>query len=70
MRKQATAGDMIARMQAKAAQDEHMAIIKEKYAPWQPGEWEELLAIANADRAEARECFAYLAGQIRSKAAT
>ena len=69
MRKQATAGDMIARMQAKATQDEHMAIIKEKYAPWQPGEWEELLAIANADRVEARECFAYLAGQIRSKSA-
>jgi hypothetical protein len=61
MRKQATAGDMIARMQAKATQDEHMAIIKEKYAPWQPGEWEELLATANADRAEARKTFAFLA---------
>ena len=30
----------------------------------------EMKAIANANRAEARECFAYLAGQIRSKAAT
>ena len=68
MRKQVTAGDMIARMQARAIQDEHMAIIKERYAPWQPGEWEELLAIANADRAEARECFAYLAKQIREAA--
>ena len=68
MRKQATAGDMIARMQAKAVQDGHMAIIKEKYAPWQPGEWEELLAIANANRSEARECFAYLAKQIREAA--
>lgn len=29
----------------------------------------EMKAIANANRAEARECFAYLAGQIRSKAA-
>lgn len=30
----------------------------------------EMKAIANANRAEARECFAYLANQIRSKAAT
>ena len=30
----------------------------------------EMKAIANANRAEARECFAYLASQIRSKAAT
>ena len=29
----------------------------------------EMKAIANANRAEARECFAYLAGQIRSKSA-
>ena len=29
----------------------------------------EMKAIANSNRAEARECFAYLAGQIRSKAA-
>ena len=32
-------------------------------------EVEEMKAIANSNRAEARECFAYLAGQIRSKAA-
>lgn len=70
MSKPAKATDMIARMQAKAMQDECLAIIKDKYAPWQPGEWEEMLAIANANRAEARECFAYLAGQIRSKSAT
>lgn len=63
MSKPETAGDMIARMQAKATQHEHMAIIKERYAPWQPGEWEELLAIANADRAEARKTFAFLAGR-------
>lgn len=30
----------------------------------------EMKSIANANRAEARECFAYLANQIRSKAAT
>lgn len=29
----------------------------------------EMKAIANANRAEARECFAYLANQIRGKAA-
>ena len=29
----------------------------------------EMKEIANANRAEARECFAYLAGQIRMKAA-
>ena len=66
MRKQATATDLIARMQAKAAQDEHMAIIKEKYAPWLPGEWEEMLAIANADRVEARKTFAFLAGKAQA----
>lgn len=32
-------------------------------------EVEEMKAIANSNRAEARECFAYLAGQIRSKSA-
>ena len=66
MRKQATATDLIARIQARAIQDEHMAIIKEKYAPWQPGEWEELLAIANADRVEARKTFAFLAGKAQA----
>ncbi len=30
----------------------------------------EMKAIANENQAEARECFAYLAGQIRSKAST
>ena len=32
-------------------------------------EVEEMKSIANANRADARECFAYLAGQIRRKAA-
>jgi len=64
MSKPAKATDLIARMQAKAIQDECLAIVKTKYAPWQPGEWEELLAIANADRAEARKTFAFLAGKV------
>ena len=68
MSKPAKATELIARMQAKAMQDEFLATIKAKYAPWQPGEWEEMLAIANTNRAEARECFAYLAKQIREAA--
>lgn len=63
MSKPAKATELIARMQAKAMQDECLAIIKSKYAPWQPGEWEEMLAIANTDRAEARKAFAFLAGR-------
>lgn len=63
MSKPAKATDLIARMQAKAMQDECLAIIKDKYAPWEPGEWEEMLAIANKDRAEARKTFAFLAGK-------
>lgn len=64
MSKPAKAVDMIERMRAKAMQDECLATIKAKYAPWKPGEWEEMLAIANKDRAEARKTFALLAGKV------
>ena len=54
---------------AKARQKSDFDLVCQHYG-CTTAEVEEMKAIANANRAEARECFAYLAGQIRSKAAT
>ena len=59
----------IAKMMAAAKQRGDFEVVCEHYG-CSEAEVEEMKAIANANRAEARECFAYLAGQIRSKAAT
>lgn len=55
-------------MLAKARQKSDFDAVTQHYG-CTPSEIEEMKAIANANRAEARECFAYLANQIRGKAA-
>jgi len=59
----------IANMMAAAKQKSDFETVCKHYG-CSEAEVEEMKAIANANRADARECFAYLAGQIRSKAAT
>jgi hypothetical protein len=59
----------IASMMAAAKQRGDFETVCEHYG-CSAEEISEMKAIANANRAEARECFAYLAGQIRSKSAT
>lgn len=55
-------------MLAKARQKSDFDTVAQHYG-CTPSEVEEMKSIANANRAEARECFAYLASQIRGKAA-
>ena len=58
----------IATLMAAAKQRGDFDFVCEHYG-CTPSEIEEMKSIANANRAEARECFAYLAYQIRGKAA-
>jgi len=53
-------------MLAKARQKSDFEAVAQHYG-CTPEEIDEMKAIANANRAEARECFAYLANQIRGK---
>ena len=55
-------------MLAKARQKSDFDTVCQHYG-CSAEEISEMKEIANANRAEARECFAYLAGQIRIKAA-
>jgi len=57
----------IASMMAAAKQRGDFEFVCKHYG-CTPAEVEEMKAIANANRAEARECFAYLAKQIREAA--
>ena len=58
----------ISTLMAAAKQRGDFDLVCEHYG-CTPEEIDEMKAIANANRAEARECFAYLANQIRGKAA-
>lgn len=62
MRKQATATDLIARMQAKSRREEQMARIKADHEPWAPGEWDEFRESLNANPKTAAELVNYLCG--------
>lgn len=53
-------------MLAKARQKSDFDLVCQHYG-CTPAEVEEMKSIANANRAEARECFAYLAKKIRGE---
>lgn len=57
----------IATLMSAAKQKSDFDLVCQHYG-CTPAEVEEMKSIANANRAEARECFAYLAKQIREAA--